>query len=52
MPVCAIGGINKNNIKLLLTTGVDMVAVINALFATDAPKQAAEELLQLIHQFN
>lgn len=35
IPVVAIGGINKNNIKELVGTGVDGVALVSAIFAAE-----------------
>lgn len=32
-PICAIGGINSTNISEVLATGVDMAAVISAIFS-------------------
>ncbi|MGI9227286.1 MAG: thiamine phosphate synthase [Gammaproteobacteria bacterium] len=52
VPICAIGGINKNNVKKLLDTEVDMIAMISALFASNTPKQTAEEFLGLIDEFD
>ena len=52
VPICAIGGINKDNIHLLLNTGVDMIAVISALFASNSTQQTAEEFLGLIDEFD
>lgn len=52
IPVCAIGGIRKNNISQLLDAGVDMVAMISALFNTPDPNQTATEYLALINKFD
>ena len=41
IPVCAIGGINNENINLLIQQGTDMAAVISSLFATDDIKNTA-----------
>jgi len=48
IPVVAIGGIQKKNIRELSGTGIDGVAVISALFATGDKTAAAKELLELI----
>lgn len=44
IPVVAIGGITKENIKLLKNSGIAGVAVISAIFAAEDIKKAAEEL--------
>lgn len=46
IPVCAIGGITKDNIRQLLLHKVDMAAVISSLFTSDDIKQTAENLSQ------
>lgn len=52
IPVCAIGGINKDNMAPLITAGVDMIALISAIFSNSSPKTAVEECLPLLHQFD
>lgn len=47
IPVVAIGGINSRNIMELKGTGVDGVAVVSAIFASDDRYAAAKELLEL-----
>jgi len=47
VPVCAIGGITKENIGPLLQAGADMIAVISAIFAAPSPQQATRELQAL-----
>lgn len=47
IPVVAIGGISKDNIHKLSTSGVDGVAVISAIFAQDDITKATRELLEL-----
>ena len=44
IPVVAIGGINKENIKYLSQSGISGAAVISAIFAQDDLKKAAAEL--------
>lgn len=44
IPVVAIGGITKENLKELKGTGVDGIAVISAIFAQPDLKSACEEL--------
>jgi thiamine-phosphate diphosphorylase len=43
-PVCAIGGINEENIIDVLKTGVDMYAVISAIASAENPEKAAFSL--------
>ncbi len=47
IPVVAIGGINRHNIRELKGTGIDGVAVISALFAENDITLAAKTLLAL-----
>lgn len=47
IPVVAIGGISEKNIKQLTGTGIDGVAVVSAVFASDDIKGASERLLAL-----
>ncbi len=47
IPVVAIGGINANNLMELSDSGVDGVAVVSAIFATDDPGKATAQLLEL-----
>ncbi len=44
VPVVAIGGINRDNIRDVVTSGADAVAVISAVCGADDPRGAAEEL--------
>lgn len=46
IPVYAIGGINSGNIKQILGTGADGVALISAIIGAREPKRAVEELLR------
>lgn len=54
IPVVAIGGINQDNIIQLAGSGIDGVAVISALFASENIKLATEQLKtkiqRVIHQ--
>lgn len=45
IPVVAIGGINSANTDLLRGTGIDGIAVVSALFASENPKRAAQDLI-------
>ena len=47
IPVVAIGGIGRGNIRELAGSGIDGVAVVSAIFAAEDPGKAAEELLAL-----
>lgn len=40
LPIVAIGGIDASNAHQLVRSGVDLLAVVHAIFATDEPKQA------------
>ena len=44
IPVIAIGGISKNNVGQLAGLGLDGVAVISAIYASDDLKAATEDL--------
>ncbi len=45
IPVVAIGGIHRGNVKKLAGSGIDGIAVISALFAGEDKGAAAKELL-------
>lgn len=45
IPVVAIGGISKNNMKQLKGSGIDGVAVVSAIFAQNDIKTATADLL-------
>lgn len=47
IPVVAIGGINRGNVRKLSGSGVDGIAVISALFGAEQPGKAAAELTAL-----
>lgn len=47
IPVVAIGGIHAGNLGSLSGSGVDGVAVVSAIFASDDPGAATEKLLTL-----
>lgn len=44
IPVCAIGGLNKDNIDILAGIPIAGVCVVSAIMKADDPKAAAEEL--------
>ncbi|MEG1845628.1 MAG: thiamine phosphate synthase [Oscillospiraceae bacterium] len=48
IPVVAIGGISKYNVKELSGTGIDGVAVVSAIFAEKDIESATKELKKLI----
>lgn len=50
IPVVAIGGITKDNIRELSGTGIVGISVISAVFAQEDIKLAAGELLELTKQ--
>ena len=50
IPVVAIGGISTENILQLRGSGVDGVAVVSAIFATENPGKATANLLKLAEQ--
>lgn len=47
IPICAIGGINKENIMMLKGSGVDGVSLISAIFSANDIKKECETLLKL-----
>lgn len=50
IPVVAIGGINKDNVLKLSSSGVDGIAVVSAIFAEKDVYKATEELRTLSEQ--
>lgn len=48
IPLVAIGGINKGNIKSVIQAGADGIAVVSAIVSADSPEFSARELLNLI----
>lgn len=48
IPVCAIGGINADNIGKVAATGVHLFAVISALLAARNPEDTARDLLRRV----
>lgn len=47
VPLCAIGGINASNAKLIVDAGADMIAVIQGLFNKPNIQGAAQQLSSL-----
>ncbi|CQR71024.1 Thiamine-phosphate synthase [Sporomusa ovata DSM 2662] len=50
IPIVAIGGINGSNIRDVMNTGVDGVAVVSVIVAAADPKAATCKLYQLMKQ--
>lgn len=51
-PLVAIGGINEANIREIVGTGVDGIALVSAICHAVFPKQASRELLILMDTEN
>lgn len=51
LPVIAIGGINKDNIRDVMKTGVKGIAFISAVVSKEDVKSATEELKRIIREF-
>ena len=49
LPVIAIGGINRDNVRDVMKTGVKGIAVISAVVSKEDVRSATEELKKLIH---
>lgn len=52
IPICAIGGINKENMIPLIKSGVDMIAVISAIFSKPSPKVEIKNYLARLEEFD
>ena len=50
IPVVAIGGITKENVKELSGSGIDGIAVISAIFAQKEIEKATEQLKECVKQ--
>lgn len=50
IPVVAIGGINHENVREVLNTGVDGIAIISAIMGADDVKIATEEMRKIIEE--
>lgn len=44
IPVCAIGGLNKNNVNVLKDIPISGICVVSAVMKADDPQKAAKEL--------
>ena len=51
-PVVAIGGININNIDLVLEAGADSICVISAVSLSDDPEKSTKSLVDKIQNFS
>lgn len=49
IPVCAIGGINMNNIKQVMHYEIDMIAISDAIFSENQSLQAVDELITMFN---
>ncbi|MDN5321227.1 MAG: thiamine-phosphate pyrophosphorylase [Thermococcaceae archaeon] len=50
IPVVAIGGINHENVKEVLKTGVDGIAVISAIMGAENIREATERMKKIIEE--
>lgn len=50
IPVVAIGGINHENVKEVLKTGVDGVAVISAIIGAKNVRKATEDMRRIVEE--
>ncbi len=44
IPVCAIGGLNKDNCDVLYNSGISGIAAVSAIMKSENPEQSAKEL--------
>ncbi len=51
IPVVAIGGINIENLRNVLSTGVDGIAVISAILSAEDPKEATRRMMIEIEKY-
>jgi thiamine-phosphate pyrophosphorylase len=51
IPVIGIGGIRKENVREVILSGADGIAVISAVISSDDIAKAAQELKSLIRQY-
>lgn len=49
IPIVAIGGIDVNNAKDVIKTGIDAIAVITSLYEANSIKETAETLSSMFH---
>lgn len=51
LPIVAIGGINKGNLKQVMEAGADAAAVISAIMGVEDTEKAARELVNIIRGY-
>ncbi len=51
IPVIALGGINENNIQMVLKNKADGIAVISAIFLSENPSESATNLCDKIKKY-
>ncbi len=51
IPIVAIGGINNENVREVLKTGVDGIAVISAIVASHDIKEATKRMRKIVNEF-
>jgi len=51
LPVFASGGINLDNVRLVMEAGADGVAVISAILKADDPEQVAKSFKEVIRRY-
>ncbi len=49
-PLITIGGINRDNLSDIMSTGMDGVALVSAVCSADSPADAARELVRIIRE--
>ncbi|MFO7727166.1 MAG: thiamine phosphate synthase [Desulfonatronovibrio sp.] len=49
-PLITIGGINKSNLREIISTGIDGIAVVSAICSAPSPETAARELADIIRE--
>ncbi len=47
IPVVGIGGINERNIKAVMETGIDGVAIVSAILGKENIQEAAQRLMNI-----
>lgn len=50
IPVCAIGGLNKDNIDVLKGIGISGICIVSAVMKAEDPKKAAMELKEAVQK--
>ncbi|MGR3741318.1 thiamine phosphate synthase [Companilactobacillus sp. DQM5] len=51
IPVCAIGGIHKNNISRLYSTGIDGIALVSEIFNSENIIENTKSIAELVKPF-